>query len=151
MCFLANFPPMIHLYSPLSVWYCWWTRASSRGKLRIDWRHSKVYSPSDSPPLHSSVNSVFTSFLLLLKGSPDPAVLSDDEDAGHTSGLHGVQRWAEGWVGFVTIQTFTLTVSFKTPIRTTTALLMTFLSKFLQQFTVYFFQSELNWAFLFRL
>lgn len=101
--------------------------------------------------LSSSVNSVFTLFLLLLKGSPDPAVLSDDEDAGHTSGLHGVQRWAEGWVGFVTIQTFTLTVSFKTPIRTTTALLMTFLSKFLQQFTVYFFQSELNWAFLFRL
>lgn len=28
----------------------------------------------------------------LVKGPPDPAVLSDDEDAGHTSGLHGVQR-----------------------------------------------------------
>lgn len=29
---------------------------------------------------------------LLVKGPPDPAVLSDDKDAGHTSGLHGVQR-----------------------------------------------------------
>lgn len=38
----------------------------------------------------------------LVKGPPDPAVLSDDEDAGHTSGLHGVQRWRGGCPGFVT-------------------------------------------------
>lgn len=46
---------------------------------------------------------------LWVQGPPCPAVLSDDEDAGHYSGLHGTQRWTGGgWSqGFITDETST--------------------------------------------
>lgn len=46
--------------------------------------------------LHKPCLTVHLLSCLWVKGPSGPAVLSDDEDAGHSSGLHGVQRWTRG-------------------------------------------------------
>lgn len=50
----------------------------------------QMFLKSPTPP--KRVSNFISLIMFMVKGSSGPTVLSDDEDAGHTSGLHGVSR-----------------------------------------------------------